>query len=188
MRLAAEGDEQAFTQLFTRYYSQLYHLVHRFALAEEEIHEAIQETFLSVWIQRDELVNIENLRGWLLRIAARKCRRLMERNLVEKRTRNAVTNFTPGVSDGDNPAEVRELRKIIEEAVEQLSGQRKIIFTLSRQEGLKPAEIADKLNLSVSTVKNTLVAALQQIRKQLSDAGYNFSIFFLLCLVRFYIS
>lgn len=45
--------------------------------------------------------------------------------------------------------------------------QRRMVFNLSREEGLSYKEIADKLNISTNTVKNHLVKALQTIRQTL---------------------
>src|SRR5690606_15493067 len=84
----------------------------------------------------------------------------------------------------DNSLEERigaeDTKKIIYRAIQQLPDQRKRIFILSREKGLNIPEIADFLNISPNTVKNSLVKALADIRLQLSMAGYN------LCLVLFY--
>jgi RNA polymerase sigma-70 factor (ECF subfamily) len=49
--------------------------------------------------------------------------------------------------------------------------QRRRIYQLSREEGLKPSEIAARLDLSVSTVKNTLLSALKTIRDNIEESG-----------------
>lgn len=178
----SEGDERAFAELFAFYYPRIYTLVYRFSLNDEDVREALQETFLTIWLQREQLTDINNLDGWLLRIASRKCRALLRKNLLSRRTDGKAAQVANDTHAGD-PAEtlqVAEVGRLISLVVRDMPEQRRLIFTLSRQEGLKPSEIAARLNLSVSTVKNTLVTALRQIRQSLSEAGYHLPLIFLL--------
>ncbi|WP_212005198.1 RNA polymerase sigma factor [Chitinophaga sp. HK235] len=169
------GDEQAFGVFFSYYYPQLFSLVRRFSLNDEDVREALQETFLQVWLQRDMLVEIRHMRGWLLRIASRQCRAILRKNLLILRSENKVYEdvFSEGQSiTTTEPTTVAEITKLVRDAVQQMPDQRRRIYQLSREEGLKPSEIAVQLSLSVNTVKNTLVTALKQIREHLTKAGY----------------
>lgn len=69
----------------------------------------------------------------------------------------------------------RELQGIISRIVEQMSPQRKLIYQMSREQGLSNDEIATRLNISKRTVENHLTAALAILRKVLY-------LFFLVCL------
>ena len=66
---------------------------------------------------------------------------------------------------------VGETRELIGKAISQLSPQRKLIFQLHRDDGLRAAEIADRLNLSHSHVRNSLSEALRFIREYLIASG-----------------
>ncbi|MBC9909154.1 RNA polymerase sigma factor [Chitinophaga varians] len=171
----ASGDEQAFGVFFSYYYPQLFSLVHRFTLHDEDVREALQETFLQVWLQRDELTEIREMRGWLLRIATRQCRAILRKNLLMLRSEHKAYEDVFTAEQSTVPAEpttVAEIMRLVRDAVQQMPDQRRRIYQLSREEGLKPSEIAARLSLSVSTVKNTLVTALKQIRQHLANAGY----------------
>jgi RNA polymerase sigma factor (sigma-70 family) len=81
---------------------------------------------------------------------------------------------------GRTPADIIELQEIqgvVKQVVDQMPAQRKRIYRMSREEGKKPAEIADELLLSVSTVKNTLSQALKEIRAALSVSDTEWLIF-----------
>lgn len=173
IRQIAAGNEQAFGAFFSYYYPQLFSLVRRFSLHDEDVREALQETFLQVWLQRDQLEDIQSIKGWLLRIATRQCRAVLRKNLLiersEKRAGEYALSEWPLMTE---PASITEIVRLVHEAVQRMPDQRRRIYQLSREEGLKPSEIAELLSLSVSTVKNTLVTALKQIREHLSQAGY----------------
>jgi len=53
---------------------------------------------------------------------------------------------------------------MLQEALSHLSPQQKLIFTMSRHQGMKHAEIASRLNISRNTVKTHLVHALKTLR------------------------
>jgi RNA polymerase sigma-70 factor (ECF subfamily) len=52
----------------------------------------------------------------------------------------------------------------LQHALDHLSPQQKLIFTLSRNEGMKHEEIASQLNISRNTVKTHLVHALKTLK------------------------
>lgn len=170
----AEGDEAAFSQVFHFYYPRLLSFVSRFDQSSGNVDEAIQETFIRVWISRDQLPDIDNFRAWLFTIASREAIALIRKNLLKQKTGQAFLKNRP-FPDPATPAELtetREIKRLVGEAVARMPPARRRIYLMSREEGLKPAEIAARLNLSVSTVKNTLVSALQDIRRFLALHGH----------------
>ena len=63
----------------------------------------------------------------------------------------------------------QELTNIIQEAIEQLPERRKMIFLLSRDDGLTYQEIADVLDISVKTVETQIGRSLKWLREYLAD-------------------
>ena len=78
----------------------------------------------------------------------------------------------------------RELKQAVGEAIRKLPPQQKKVYLLSREQGLKNREIAEVLNLSEQSVKNTLVRALKLIREEVERAGH--VIFSVLLLISCY--
>ena len=70
-----------------------------------------------------------------------------------------------------------DLAKKIEESVESLPEKRRQIFKMSREEGLKYREIAEKLQLSVKTVEKQMGLAFKHLRNKLKN--YNTFLFFI---------
>jgi RNA polymerase sigma-70 factor (ECF subfamily) len=176
----AEGDEQAFAGLFNQYYPLLRPFVWKFTKSEVETEEILQETFIRVWLSRDKIPAIENLHAWIFKIASRQCLTLLRENLSN---RKKMTGLLQRESErfSETPADsahVAELTRLVTLAVNQMPSQRQRIYRMSREEGLKPAAIAEALSLSVNTVKNVLVIALKEIRNHLADAGHVISLLY----------
>ena len=62
---------------------------------------------------------------------------------------------------------LKEAEQILAKAIDQLPQQQKLVYQLSREQGLKHEEIARQLNLSPGTVKNHMIRALKTLREQL---------------------
>ncbi|MBZ0245579.1 MAG: sigma-70 family RNA polymerase sigma factor, partial [Cyclobacteriaceae bacterium] len=74
-----------------------------------------------------------------------------------------------GVSSGESDMEVKELEREIELAINTLPEKCRMVFEMSRFEGLKYAEIAVKMNISVKTVEAQMSKALAVMKKQLAN-------------------
>lgn len=169
----ADGDEAAFAELFHFYTARLHlhvaHLVKSAPVAEE----IIQETFLRVWINRDQLPGIDFPRAWIFSIASNICFNHLRQQLrSEKHLRIMAGNITEGQPEIPVLTELKEMRSAIHDAVDHLSGQRRLIWLLYREQGLKQSEIASQLNISISTVKNTIAQSLEFIRKHMRTKGF----------------
>jgi len=173
-QLVAEGDEQAFNRLFHLFLPRLYPFIIKLTRSEAVTQDIIQETFIKVWLYRDRLGEIENPGGWLYTLAANKC----YDHLRSQASRNAL--FVPITGDatvGNTTytwLDSRELKRLIELAVNELPSQRKKVYQMSRNQGMTIPEIAAALDLSPHTVKHTLVSSLKSIREYLSGHGIRF--------------
>jgi RNA polymerase sigma-70 factor (ECF subfamily) len=69
--------------------------------------------------------------------------------------------------DASEEIDVEELARVIDKTLEELPERRRKIFSLSRFEGLKYHEIAEKLSLSVKTIESNMGKALKLFRKNI---------------------
>lgn len=167
----SEGDETAFSMCYARYGSMLLPFLLKLVGSQDMAEEIVQEVFLKVWLHRDKLATVENPRYWLFRVAANVARNWLKRQLLAEKVmrRQQEIKIQNPVSDH---MEYKAIREVVLKTIAAFPPQRKRIYQMSRDEGLKPSEIASKMNLSVSTVKNTLLSALQTIRENIEQAGY----------------
>lgn len=172
-KLIAEGDETAFRELFHAYIPQLEPLVMHLTKTALVTEDIIQETFLRVWLNRDKLPAIENPRSWLLRIVFYQSFTWLRRRSVHHKAMDAMAHREEDLRNTTEEAVAyAAMQRLVGEAVQQLPAQAKKIYKLSRENDLRIPEIAEQLDLSPSTVKNSLVRSLQAIRRHIEAGGY----------------
>ncbi|MBO9672751.1 MAG: RNA polymerase sigma-70 factor [Sphingobacteriaceae bacterium] len=170
-----EGDEQAFSVLFFKYLPVLQLFAAKFTKSDDAAEEIIQDAFLRVWLNRDKLAEVDNVKAYLYKYVSNECLSYLRKKLKEDRV---VDAFTAKQQDSHNNTietiNLNEVTKIIAIAVEKLPDQRRNIYQLSRRDGKTIPEIAEILNISPNTVKNALVIALKSIRIHLDQHGIVF--------------
>jgi len=70
----------------------------------------------------------------------------------------------------DESFEAQELEAQLKDAISRLPKRRRIVFDMSRNEGLSNKEISEKLDISLQTVKNQISESLKSIRKSLINS------------------
>lgn len=169
----SEGDENAFKDLYHYYSEELRPLIWRYADSGIDIQEILQETFFKVWMNRDKLPEIENFRAWVYKIASREYLFLLRKKLNYNKRLDAYSVLsTDSPSTPFEVTHLEEIRKAIDQAISELSPQRRKIYEMSRRQGLKIEEIADQLSISPQTVKNSLQTVLKLIRDHLVSSGF----------------
>lgn len=170
----AEGDEQAFADLYAGFAPRLQAYTVKFTHSATDAEEILQESFLKVWLHREKLPEITQLQAWMYKITARECLLWLRKQNSRQRqlTRVGEEAGNRTIAGPEEIAGRRELEVAIRTAITQLSPIRRRIYFLNREEGLKPAAIAERLQMPVGTVKNHLSIAIKLIREYLVKAGY----------------
>lgn len=164
------GDEQAFKTLFDHYSPRLYHYILGIVKSKEVAEELVMDVFLKLWLAKDMMTEIENVNGFLFRIAYNKSIDFFRAVANDKQLTKNLQEKVPmqAQASADTSLLMQEYASKIREAIDLLPPQRKKIFTLSQEEGLTNLQIAQELGISKSTVNNTLVLARQFIKDYLA--------------------
>jgi len=169
------GDEHAFSVLFFNYLPVLQSFAVKFSKSDEDAEEIIQEAFLRIWLNRDKLLDVINIKAYLYKYVSNECLTYLRRKLKEDKVIDKFREKQPNSSNVTSESiHLNEITRIVNVAVDQLPSQRKKIYQLSRQEGKTIPEIAELLDISQNTVKNALVIALKAIRNHLDQRGIVF--------------
>lgn len=163
------GNIKAFETVFRLYYSPLClyaaSITGRWEIAEE----IVQELFYICWKERENLHLFCSLKSYLYKAARNRSLQYLEHRAVCSRHEETLQAAPPAssVPSPEEELEYKELKKIVGRALEQLPPRRKQIFLMHRTQGMKYAEIAARLGLSVKTVEAEMTKALQRLRKEI---------------------
>jgi RNA polymerase sigma-70 factor (family 1) len=160
-----EGNEFAFRAAFDfykeRFYSSALKMTHSCEIAEE----IVQEVFVSLWVKRARVAASVNPEAYLFAMLHNAIYSHFRKLALEKAMKNKMKEAYDYIDL--NPVEDRLLAKqdmeMFESVISQLPSQQRIIYKLSRQEGLSRQEIASHLHISPHTVKNHLLQAVRFI-------------------------
>ncbi|SHK87809.1 RNA polymerase sigma-70 factor, ECF subfamily [Chitinophaga jiangningensis] len=183
LQQAAEGDREAYGQLYARYYDSLYHSLSFLVKSETEAEELIQDAFVKTWISRETLMLVRSFGDYMFTVA---------KNLRIDKMRSRNTRTTAEFTYQEHRPESDPLSDDIYlykqyyetawAAVQQLHGKKKSIFLLRTQEGLTLQEIAEREGISRSAVKKHLYTALEQMKMALVKNGEWMSVLVLLVM------
>lgn len=176
------GDEQAFEQVFRSNYAGMCGFAGKYIDDKDEAEEVVQEVFFNYWSKKETLDIIGALEAYLYRSVRNACLNHLKHMQVRAKFVEQAS-LQEEESSFSNSIEVLELQGKIEDSIDQLPSERKKIFKLSREEGLKYREIADQLGLSVKTVETQMGKALKFLRENLTEYLPVLLLIFLLQLV-----
>lgn len=175
------GDEEAFKVIYEKYAAKIYRFVYSFLKNKEQVEEVVQETFLSIWINREKLNENSPLEPYIFTISKRLVIDTFRKSTSTDKLR--ATLFAR-ITEENNLTEENiifsDLMRFTENAISKLPKQQQTVFRLSRFDGLSYDEIASQLNISKNTVKNHLIVALKTIRTQFEhhDILYSLAMLF----------
>jgi RNA polymerase sigma-70 factor (ECF subfamily) len=176
IRSASAGDREAFKNLVNNYQTGVYRVCLGFVHTTADAEDLTQEVFIEVFRSLVKFRGDSEFSTWLYRIAVNKSLnylRVKSRNniisLFDFRTpANPVLNHDPAAGDDSSPDNVlikADREKAIKDALNRLPGTQKTAFVLSRYDDLPNAEIAEIMQLSISSVESLLFRAKRNLRK-----------------------
>jgi len=169
-------DQEAFTILYRRYWEDLFVTAAKVLRGKEEAADVVQDVFLSLWNRRHEL-NIEGSLAAYLQTSVRyKAIHYIEKNITRRDFLSMLTDVAVNTlpPSAEIWLQLKEVQQAIHNTVARMPPKMQEVYCLSRQEHLSHKEIADRLGISVETVKKHIQHALQLIKTALVYTSVSF--------------
>jgi RNA polymerase sigma factor (sigma-70 family) len=156
-----------FTKIVANWTAHLQYNSWQITKNKQVAEDIVQEAFLALWQQRVKIIP-ENPVGWLIKVVANLSVRYIRDKNVQIRIHSDLSKVkNASCSDVEEYLIGKEQFTLLKHAFNQLPAQQKLVFHLSKEKGLKRAEIASCLQLSPNTVRMHLHRAVQYMKDNL---------------------
>lgn len=171
------GDNAAFTEIYNRHWQSAYRSAFNVLKDDEACLDVVQDVFVWLWQNREKLT-IVSLKPYLNTAVKFKMLNVIRQGKFRAEVVAAIKVHETALAFTDSTFEVKELKAIIDQFVEELPAQAQKIFHLSRNEHLSHKEIAEQMGLSEKTVKNQMNISLKKLRTSLGKLNFWMYLFF----------
>ena len=172
------GQESAFKILVETHQKRVFNTVLAIIQNFEEAEDVAQEVFIEVYQSVHKFRGDSKLSTWLYRIATTKALEEIRKKKAQKRFAFFTNLFSDDNEIMHEPVEFEHPGVVLEHkeisihlfrAINQLSDNQKVAYTLCNIEGLSYQEIQEVMEISLSSVESLLFRAKTNLRKSLAD-------------------
>lgn len=164
-----KGDEKAFESLFHKYYGLLCAYGATILGDRDAAEELVQDFFVKLWEKRESISVESSVNNYLYRSVRNLCINYINHNKIKQNYARQMSENSEIQIDEDIVFPEPDIFDKIEEGINALPEKRREIFRLSRRDGLKYHQIAEKLQISVKTVETQMSLAFKSLREQLKN-------------------
>ncbi|MDX9883116.1 MAG: RNA polymerase sigma-70 factor [Prolixibacteraceae bacterium] len=182
--LLKKGDMVAFNTIYNKYSYKLHEFVLMYLKQQEDAEEIVQEVFIKIWELRGKIDIYSSFESFLFTISYNATISLLRKRISEKKSREYLKSLQQidAAEQVIDEIQFKELDEKVQSLLEQLTPRQKEIYILSREDGLTHKEIAQKLNISESTVNNHLVTTIKYLKSHIDSNLAISALFFYLFL------
>ena len=165
-----EGNQLAFSIVYKTYAAQTFSLAFKYLLNKELAEDAVQNLFLKLWLKKEEIDETKPKNRYLFTMLKNDLLNTLRDSKKNIYLLEDCLSMVLELEDNSQNENLKqEQMNIIQQALEQLSPQRRKVFEMKVSGKYSNQEIADKLNLSINTIKFQYSQSLKQIRATVGE-------------------
>ena len=165
-----DGNQASYKVLYDKYAPMLFAFSRKYLQTREDAEEIVQEVFLRIWEKKENIDEYQSFSSYVIQAAKYRIYNGFRKKVNEQ----AYLDFLIYADDSSRnftelDVNYHAVKKKAECAIMAMPPKRQEIFRLSREDGLKNREIADRLQISIKTVENQMGLALKFLKDELSE-------------------
>ena len=164
------GDEDSFRQIYDKYHNRLYGIAFKYLKSKELAEDAVHDVFIKLWNHRKKLDQKGSLKGFLFTSMKNHVLNMIrDRKREVKKNKKYATLKPVKINNIESKITLNTYQKVFRDGLTKLSDGKREIFKLKMNKGLSNQKIADKLDISINTVKSQYYKASKFIKNHLND-------------------
>jgi RNA polymerase sigma-70 factor (ECF subfamily) len=171
-----KGQESAFEYFFNLYHNNILGFCVQFLNNQDEANGITQESFLNLWLNRENVTTINGIKSFLYTYAKSKCLNAIRHQKVKEKFKTETLNAKGRALDIEilesmnfDTLALTELEELIHKSIQELPDKTKKVFLKKRFENKKNQEIADELQVSIKSIEAHMTKALKILKYKLAD-------------------
>ncbi|PWJ55934.1 RNA polymerase sigma-70 factor (ECF subfamily) [Dyadobacter jejuensis] len=169
LNLLAAGDQEAFQQIYEKYWYRLYRIIKAKVKVEAEAEEMVQDIFVDIWERRHRL-EISDLKSYLYSAAKYKVLNYIKAQIIRRTyQKDRLETQVDCDSNTEQDLAFSDLKSAIANGIEDLPSKTRDIFNLNRLEDKSVKEVSLLLGIPERTVEYHVNKALSTLRIHLRD-------------------
>ena len=166
----SQGDEAAFNAVYLSYSKPMYLRMMHLVKNADVVDELLQELFIKLWINRATLDTEKSFQSYMYTVAQNLVYNYFRKVASDQRLiQSLLENGLEHYINGEDLLEKKQASQLFQQAIEQLSPQRKQVFSLCKIEGKSYEEASRILGISKATVNSHMTKSIQSIRNYLVE-------------------
>ncbi|MDL2255624.1 RNA polymerase sigma-70 factor [Parabacteroides sp. OttesenSCG-928-K15] len=173
-----KDQEKKFSEIYAVYFPKLLRFATFYVVSKDDAENIVQDIFAHLWERIDLFEAIKNPDTFLFTLIKNRCIDFL-RHQVTEATRKEKIQEIAGKEFAfklyslqqfdETQVSVTEIQTLLNAAIDKLPERCREVFLLSRKEGLKNREIAEKMNINIKTVEAQMTIALHKLKTELKD-------------------
>lgn len=159
------GDSAAFNEIYHLYRKKVQGYAYHFTRSSEEAEELTQDTFVRLWESRTKIDAEKNFEAFLYTLIKNNFLTALRRKARERNYQSQNIKQEQSFNAIEDQLDVKESKRIANEAIESLSPQVRKIYLMSRNDHHTHEEISQLMGISKNTVNNHLKKSLGIMRR-----------------------
>jgi RNA polymerase sigma-70 factor (ECF subfamily) len=176
VRRVLAGERQLFEILMRRYNRRLYRVARGIVHDDDEAEDVVQDAYVRAFHHLDQFAEKARIATWLTRIAVydamartRRRGRIVEMDAMPEIRKESIPSLRSAELDPEQRAIQRDLRSVLEAAIDDMPPTYRLVLMLRDVEGLSTAATAECLNLEIPAVKTRLHRARGLLRHRITE-------------------
>ena len=154
------GEVDLYVELIRRYNSYLYKVGRSYGYSHADVEDLMQETHVNAYMNLSKFENRSCFKTWIVRIMLNHCYHYRQKSSFknEESLQNKYDNESEVIirdsdKNGSEIAQNNELKKVLEDAIQNVPKDYRLVFTLRELNGMSVRETSDALRISEGNVK-----------------------------------
>jgi len=167
-KIVEEESRSAYNEFFDIYYPKFIKIAIFYVKQHHFAEDVISEVLIKIFKNRQKIMNVDNIEGYLFITVKNECLRYLEKNkkFIDIESIESEDDFIIRVNKNPESELIsNEFFQVVKETVSNLPPKRRMIFRLIKEDGLKYKDVAELLNISHKTVDAHMGLAFKNLSK-----------------------